>query len=114
VERGATYLLSRIRLIGPHATRWSESMLAQRGIEGVRVLQGLLALAKRYHVDQIERACEIAHAHGAYRLRTLRQLIGRDVPKQQEFAFMEEHPMIRPLSEYQQFVHNAFQKGATS
>jgi transposase len=114
VERGAAYLLGRIRLVGPQATRWAEGMMQARGVEGVRVLQGLLALAKRHHVDQLECACEIAQSHGAYRLRTLRQLIGRDEPKQQEFGFMEDHPLIRPLSEYQQFIHQAIQKGASS
>ena len=88
--------------------------MQSRGVEGVRVLQGLLALAKRYHVDQLERACAIAHSHGAYRLRTVRQLLGRDEPLQQRFDFLEDHPVIRPLSEYQQFVHDTFQKGASS
>lgn len=114
VERGAAWLFSRIRLVGPQATQWAEGMMQSRGVEGVRVLQGLLALAKRHHVDQLERACEIAHSHGAYRLRTVRQLLGRNEPKQQRFDFLEDHPMIRPLSEYQQFVHDAFQKGASS
>jgi hypothetical protein len=113
VERGTAWILGQIRLVGPHAIHWAEGAMETRGIEGVRVLQGLLALAKRYHVDQIERACEIAQSYGAYRLRTLRQLIGRDEPKQQQFAFMDEHPLIRPLSEYQKFVHDAFQKGAS-
>jgi hypothetical protein len=113
VERGVEWLLGRIRRIGPHAARWAEGVLQARGIEGVRVLQGLLSLAKRHHVDHLEHACEVAHSHGAYRLRTLRQLIGRQQPKQQEFAFMEEHPLIRPLCEYQQFIHHAIQKGAS-
>jgi hypothetical protein len=89
-------------------------MLRQRGVEGVRVLQGLLALAKRYHVDPLERACAVAHSHGAYRLRTLRQLLGRQEPLQQHFDFLDEHPVIRPLAEYQQFVHDLFQKGGSS
>jgi hypothetical protein len=114
VERGTTWLLQRVRLIGPQATRWAEAMLQERGVEGVRVLQGLLSLTKRHRSEQLEHACELAYSYGAYRLRTLRQLIDRDLPKQQEFAFMDEHPLIRPLSEYRQFVHDAFQKGATS
>ncbi|HEV3236682.1 MAG TPA: IS21 family transposase [Gemmataceae bacterium] len=114
VERGATWLLQRVRLIGPRATQWAEAMLQERGVEGVRVLQGLLSLTKRYRSEQIEHACELAHSYGAYRLRTLRQLIDRDLPKQQEFEFMDEHPLIRSLSFYQQFVHDAFQKGASS
>lgn len=114
IERGAAWLLEKVRLIGPHCLRWAEAMLQARGVEGVRVLQGLLGLAKRYRAEQLEAACDTARSYGAYRLRTVRQLIDRDVPKQQEFAFTDEHPLIRPLSEYAQFVHDAFQKGASS
>jgi transposase len=113
VERGAAWILGRIRLLGPQSARWAEGVVQARGIEGVRVLQGLLALSKRHHADELERACEVAHSHGAYRLRTLRELIGRHEPKQQEFVLTEEHPLIRPMSEYQQFVHHAIQKGAS-
>jgi transposase len=114
IERGATWLLEKVRVIGPHCTQWAEAMLQARGVEGVRVLQGLLSLAKRYRAEQLERACDVARSYGAFRLRTVRQLIDREVPKQQEFAFMDEHPLIRPLSEYAQFVHDAIQKGATA
>ena len=41
-----------------------------------------------------------ALAYGAYRLQTLRQLIRQQGPTQQEFQFLEEHPIIRPLSDY--------------
>jgi hypothetical protein len=112
VERGAAYLLDQVRRLGPHSTCWAEAVVQTRGIEGVRVLQGLLSLARRHPCDQIERACEVAHSYGAYRLRTVRTLIDRDVPKQQ-IAFTEEHPLIRPLSDYSQFVHDAFQRMET-
>ena len=46
-------------------------MLAERGIEGIRVLQGLLSLAKRHRADDIERACDIALSHGSFRLRSV-------------------------------------------
>jgi transposase len=114
VERGAAWLLERVRQLGPHSSRWAEAMLQARGIEGVRVLQGLLSLAKRYRAEQLDHACDVAHSYGAFRLRTLRQLIDRDAPKQQTLALLEEDPMIRPLSEYARFVHDAIQKGATS
>jgi transposase len=114
VERGAAWLLGRVRRLGPEATRWAEGVLQARGVEGVRVLQGLLSLANRYSVLQLERACRSAAAHGAYRLRTVRQLIDRQAPEQPSLAFAEEDPLIRPLSEYAQFVHDTFQKGASS
>jgi hypothetical protein len=114
IERGAAWLLGRVRRIGERATRWAEGLLQVRGVEGVRVLQGLLSLTKRYRAEQLEQACGIAHSYGAYRLRTLRQLLEREAPQQQTFEFAQEHPLIRPLSEYEQFVHDAFQKGASS
>jgi hypothetical protein len=112
VERGAAYLMNKARLIGPHATRWAESMLQERGIQGVRVLQGLLSLASRHHDQDIEQACEIAQSHSAYRLRVIRELIKRRGNKQEQFEFMDDHPIIRNLGDYQQFVQAAFQEAS--
>jgi transposase len=108
VERGAVWLLSRARLVGEHTARWAENMLKTRGIEGVRVLQGLLSLTHRHKTSQIERACEVAFSHGAYRLRTIRQLLKRDAPAQETFEFLEEHPIIRSLSDYGKLVAASF------
>jgi transposase len=110
VERGAAWLLARTRRLGAHSTRWSEAVIAVRGVEGVRVLQGLLSLAHRYPCAAIERACELADASGCYRLRTIRTLIQRHAAQQEQFDFMTEHPLIRDLADYGQFVHTSFQK----
>jgi hypothetical protein len=110
VERGAAWLLGQVRRLGPHSLRWAEAMIQARGVEGVRVLQGLLNLAHRYSSDAIERACDIALSHGAFRLRTVRAWLDRAAPRQEELPFLEEHPVIRQLSDYGQFVHDAFQK----
>jgi transposase len=110
IERGTAYNLSRASLIGPQTGRWAEQMLQQRGIEGVRVLLGLLSLSKRHPADTIERACETALSHGAYRLRTLRELIKRQGDRQEQFEFIDEHPIIRSLSDYGDLVHAAFHK----
>jgi transposase len=110
IERGVTWLLDKARLIGPQAGRWAEQMVQHRGIEGVRVLMGLLSLAKRHRSNQIEQACEIALTHGAFRLRTLRELIKRQGQRQEQFEFIEEHLIIRSLSDYGELVHQAFQE----
>jgi len=106
VERGAGDLLQRAKLIGPETGRWSMAMMQSRGIQGVRVLVGLLSLAGRHESERIEQACRIAHSHGSYRLRIIRQLIKRDHPEveQDRFQFTQEHPIIRSLSEYQRLV----------
>jgi transposase len=110
VERGATWLLDQARQIGPQAGRWGEAMLEQRGIEGVRVLNGLLRLTHKHPTPSIEKACEIATTHGAYRLRVIRTLIGRETPPQEQFEFIDQHPIIRSLADYGQWVHTALQR----
>jgi transposase len=104
IERGAEWLLAKVRGIGPHASEWAEVMLRARGIAGLRVLQGLLALDKRHATDDIERACEIATSYGAFHLRPVRQLIARQAAKQQSLPWLEEHPIIRPLADYGQWL----------
>lgn len=100
VERGTDSLLSQIAVIGPHCRDWSRAMIQARGVEGVRVLVGLKSLAARHDTGALERACELALAYGAYRLRTIRMLLKRQSDAQQQFNFIEEHPVIRPLSDY--------------
>lgn len=118
VEHGAAKLLLKTERIGTHANRWSQAMLKTRGIQGVRVLQGLLSLANRHPHERIDRACEIALSHGALRLRTLRTLIRRDVDAAAAqrplpipgagAGFLDEHPIIRDMADYGELVHNAF------
>ena len=110
VERGATELLRRARLIGAQTGRWAESMLKGRGIEGVRVLVGLLALSRKHLSSSIERACEQASGHGAYRLRELRALLQQPA-EQKQLDFMEEHPVIRGMQDYGAVVNVSFREG---
>ena len=58
----------------------------------------------------LEQACEIAESHEAYRLRVIRELIKRRGNKQEQFEFMDDHPIIRRLGDYEQFVQAAFQE----
>jgi hypothetical protein len=99
-----------VRRLGTEATRWAEAMIQVRGVQGVRVLHGLLSLARRYPSSHIDRACGAAHGHGAYRLRVVRALLRRHEAQQPCFDFMDEHPLIRPLSEYANLIHHSFHK----
>ncbi|HMF12249.1 MAG TPA: IS21 family transposase [Gemmataceae bacterium] len=110
IERGAAWLLGQVHRLGPHSSRWAEAVIANRDVEGIRVVQGLLSLARRHTADAIEKACDIALSYGAFRLRTVRTLIERHAPKQEEFSFTDTHALIRPLADYTHFVHAAFQK----
>jgi len=109
IERGTSWMLRRVEYIGPYATHWAQSMLQSRGIEGVRVLLGLLSLVNKHSRHLVEQACQVAQSHGAYRLRSLRQLIEQQIPPavQQNLEFVQEHPIIRDLGDYGQFVRQA-------
>jgi transposase len=110
IERGATHLLGKVSDIGPQAHQWAEAMLVARGIEGVRVLQGLLALARKQPTEGLEKACQIALSHSAFRLRTVRKLIDRQAAEQQPLPFLHEHPIIRPLEDYGAIVARAIHR----
>jgi transposase len=99
IERGATYLLERCKLIGPHSGAWAEAMYGNRGPMGLRVLQGLLHLARRHPADQLEQASATAGRHGCWRLRDLRRLMEQG-DKVVQIDFLQEHELIRDLSAY--------------
>ena len=102
IERGANALLKELAIVGNAVKDWSEAMLQARGVEGIRVLQGLKALASKHDATALNAACETAMSYGALRLRTIRKLLetSSEVKRQTQFDFLEEHPVIRPLSDY--------------
>jgi transposase len=112
LEQGAWALLNKVKRIGPRSHAWAQAMVTARGIEGTRLLMGLIALTKRHDSQELEKACEIALSHGAYQLRTIRQLLKRQEPKQESLPFLEEHPLIRPLEDYARVVAAAHERGA--
>lgn len=107
IERGAEWILERCRLLGPGAGTWAERLYQQRGPESLRVLQGLLALAEKHPAPQLDQACQLALTHGAWHLRELRELLARPVA-QEQFAFIETHPLIRDLKTYDHLVPVCF------
>ena len=83
-------------------------MIASRG---VRVLIGLKALARKHSSTALEQACQTALAYGASRLKSIRNLLKQPATQEQQpLPFIEEHPIIRPLSDYSVESLNAFRK----
>ena len=112
LEEGATRLLTKVQRIGPRSHAWAQAMVTARGIEGTRPLMGLISLTKKHDSQALEKACEIALSHGAFRLRVIRELLKRSAPKQQPLPFLEAHPLIRPLDDYAGIVAAAHQRQA--
>ena len=107
IERGAEWILDRCRLLGQGAGTWAERLYQQRGPESLRVLQGLLALAEKHPAPQLDQACQLALTHDAWHLCDVRQLLVRPVA-QEQFAFIEAHPLIRDLEAYDNLVPVCF------
>jgi hypothetical protein len=110
IERGTAWWLQRAGAIGPHADRWAQEVIRCRRIEGVRAVIGLASLTKRQSHQVIDKACEIALSYGALTLKSIRRLIERDAPKQEQLEFMQEHPIIRSLDVYGDLVKSALRQ----
>lgn len=111
IERGAQYLMQKVKLLGPQSTRWAEGALTEHGVPGMRIIQGLLSLTRKYESHDIERAAETAWRSGSFRCRTLKRLLENGGARQQTMEFMDEHPVIRPILEYDQFFKQALAGG---
>jgi transposase len=110
LERGAASWLASAHRIGAHAGEWGQAVLQQRGVPGTRVLMGLVSLTRTYPAHAVDRACRVAASHGAYHLRDVSNLLKRSEPaaEQQMLPFIDEHEVIRPLSEYGKLIETAF------
>jgi transposase len=111
-ERGATYLLNKASMIGENAEAWSNAMLKERGVRGIRVLQGLLSLVGKHRCQELDRACKTALEYGAYRLKVIKTLL-TTTEKQTTFEFTQEHQIIRNMTDYGRFARVSFREGET-
>jgi hypothetical protein len=108
VERGADYLLDRCAQLGSDVGDWSQAMHQNRGPASMRVMQGLLAMAEEFSPKSLNQACREALRHGSWRLSQIKELLTRP-SSQQIMPFLEEHPLIRCLSEYQKLAPCSFE-----
>ncbi len=108
IERGIEFTLRKVRFLGPHATRWAEATIESRGIPAARTLQGLLSLSKKYQAQQIDRACDTAWRSQAFNYRVIKRLLEHQTAAQQQtMEFMDDHPIVRNVSEYGDFIRNS-------
>jgi transposase len=113
VERGADWLLDRCRLLGKDAGTWAEHLYQNRGPQSLRVLQGLLSLAEKHPVGQLNQACQLALTHESWHLRDLKQLLAQPTA-QEQFSFIQSHPLIRDLHAYENLIPVCFSPNETS
>ena len=107
IERGTDWILDRCGLLGQWAATWAEQLYQSRGAQSLRVLQGLLALAEKHSATQINQACQLALTHGSWQLRDLKGLLEQPIA-QEQFSFIQEHPLIRDLHTYDNLIPVCF------
>lgn len=108
-ELGNEWMLRKAWVIGDAAHAWAKAMLAERGIPGARVLNGLLSLRKKHTKEAIEVGCSKALEAQEFSLKGLKKHIESPLVEQQSFTFIAEHPLIRETKEYEQIINS---KGA--
>ncbi len=105
VEQDAAWWIRKVSRFGVHCGLWAVEVLAQRGAPGIRVLQGLNALARKYTNRAMDQACEQALGMSSFRLEEIKGLLARtDHCQQENFEFIDKHPLIRDMSEYTQIL----------
>ena len=82
-------------------------MIKNRGLQGLRVLQGFLQLAAKHAPVNVEAASQLADTHGLWRLRELKSLL-QSPRRQEQLEFIQQHPLIRDLSHYQALIPDCF------
>src|SRR6266700_7807464 len=97
------YWISRAAVIGEQCGQWAQGAFERRGAESLRSIMGLCALIKQHSATAINTACSKALKAGTYRFKDLRRLIGSP-SVQQVFGFAENHPLIRDLTIYSNFI----------
>ena len=111
LERGDDYNIEKAARLGPSAGEWARRILKTRSVEGIRVVVGLTSLAGKHKAAAIDRACADALRLDAYRLRNIKEFLERQPPDQQSFpSLIQEHKLIRPITEYAAFVAAASSK----
>jgi len=105
-ELGNEWMLRKAWTIGDGAYAWSKAMLTERGIPGIRVLNGLLSLKNKHTSTAINSGCSKALEAQEFGFKGLKKHIERHSHEQQNLAFIEEHPLIRATAEYEQIANS--------
>jgi hypothetical protein len=95
--------IGRASLLGAACGQWAQASVDRRGPEALRSIMGLCNLAKKHTAATIDAACQKALKAGVRRLKDIQRLLGES-GEQGNFAFAQNHPLIRDLRTYPDFL----------
>jgi hypothetical protein len=90
-------IVAKIDRMGPACGAFARAVVAERGVVALRTLFGVLDLARRHDVGEIERACAFAVESGTCKLRLLRMLLAHRQPLP---PLRDQHPIIPLIDKY--------------
>ena len=96
-------LLWRASRAGPHISRLCEAIHRRMGQVGVRRIQGVLSLAKKYGAAATDDACAAALDLGVHEYRFVRRYLERS--RQLPLSLHQVDPLIRELVVYRDLIN---------
>jgi len=104
IEESFRYYLEKVSKLGTHVQAWAEATWEVRGPISIRLLQGLLSLAKDYRANDLDQACHKALDCTQWRLKNVRHWLQHPTVIPAVLPFLERHPLIRDMADYQNLV----------
>jgi hypothetical protein len=104
--RTTAALLARASCAGSHIGSFCQQIHRHRGEPGIRSIQGILALAKRFGVSATEDACAAALELRVYEYHFVRRYLERRPAP----ALKQIDPLIRELIQYRDFINSKTQE----
>ena len=92
-------LLGQCERVGPVLRAWADAACTERGVRAIRLIQGVLALTRRFPRERLLAAVQTAHAHQQFRYRTIRRLVEL-APAPSRPTLRTDDPAIRPMTQY--------------
>lgn len=104
VGSSCRYWENRAAALGEPCGLWAKMAFEERGPEALRSVMGLCKLIRSHSSSALNTACAKAINAGTRRFKDVRRLLGENAV-QEELAFIKEHPLIRDLSIYSNFLN---------
>jgi len=101
---GTQQLLCRADCASSRIGALCRGIHAQHGQTGVRRIQGVLSLAKKYGIAHVDEACAVALEFGVYDYHFVRRYLERNTPP--PLTLRQVDPLIRQLTLYRDFIES--------
>ena len=94
------YYTRQAARLGVHVEAWAMAVFENRGIEGLRAIQGVIHLTRFHGARELDQACQQALEQGRWQYRSVKQMLKQSSPSQPSLSFLENHPLIRDMDAY--------------